>query len=442
MNRKLFRRAAPGVVLLVLILGLALKWQQSTTLSLPPPETPAAPDLYRVLLSNRQKGRPLQALYDIDVLAAQSGWTPDLNRQAGDVWFELGDVTRALPYWQLAAASQPDTLLMRHLAEAYVDLQRWTDARDALTQYLQLDPNNLWAHYQLGLILAPIDPLTAQVHLAKVADVPPYDTTVQALSAVLKANPTDPLISMRVGFVLGDHDLWGYAEFAFSQAATIANPFPEALAYVGLSRDKQGKDGSVWVEQAVSLAPQNPRVLYVEGLHYRTQGAYDKSLYILQQAVILDPQNPAYNAELSTAYRLLGDLPQAEAWLKVAVVMSGNDPQFQKLLALFYADEAKNLTSDGIDVLKRAAAEMPNDPDVKASYGWALHQIGQTQDGLAAIDEALKIDPNNPRALFYKARILIDTNQKDQAIPLLQQVVELNGLFAEDARRILSDLGG
>src|SRR5262249_45727588 len=124
--------------------------------------------------------------------------------------------------------------------------------------------------------------------------------------------------------------------------AALAAPFPEALAYMGLAKDRQGKDGSVQVTEALTLAPQNAQVLYLSGLHLRSAFDYTDSLDAFQQAVAASPTNPAYAAELSTAFRLIGDLGSDEQWLKTAVQLSNNDPRFQALLDDFYAASPTN----------------------------------------------------------------------------------------------------
>ena len=104
---------------------------------------------------------------------------------------------------------------------------------------------------------------------------------------------------------------------------------PLALAYGGLARDMQGKDGAPQIDAAVTVAPDDPQVRFLQGLHLRL--AYDNagSLDAMVQAVALDPENPALYAELGKAYQLTGDLTAAERWLKFAVSL---DSHFQPLL--------------------------------------------------------------------------------------------------------------
>jgi tetratricopeptide (TPR) repeat protein len=437
MTRSNAMRAAPALALLALILIVTL----SSPISEKTRFTPLPDAAQDRLTANLQAARVMQALYQIEAQAAQSGWTRELQLMAGDLWRDIGDLTRAVAYWEAAASTDSDNPeLARQLAQAFLTLQRWTEAAAALDHLLTLVPDDSWAHYQLGLIRAPFDPQAAITHLQAVTGDAAYGESARAILPALLNNPADPLISMRVGVALADQNLWPYAELAFQHAAVVGQPFPEALAYAGLSRDQQGKDGSVWIEQALALEPQNPQVLYLHGLHLRVLGEYAQSLDTLIQAATLDPQNPAFLAELGAAYRLVNDMPSAEYWLKTAAALSLGDPGFQELLARFYAEEGYNLTAGGLETLEQTVALLPDDPDVRASYGWALYILGDAEAALSQLDTALAIAPAHPQALYYKAQIWLETGNPGAAEPLFEQVAAADSEFAEEAQRILQTL--
>lgn len=304
-----------------------------------PPGDPITP--IDLVVQARRAGRPLQALYHVEALAAESGWTPELLRIAGDVWRDAGSLPRAVDFWEAAAQANPkDPVLARGLAQAYIDLQRWSKAADALERMLALNERDYWAQLQLGLIRAPFDPRKALTHLEAAAEEPAYQQLAWRLSAILRDDPGDPLLSMRIGVVLAEQELWNYAELAFQQAAIVNAPYAEALAYTGLARDAQGKDGKAWLDEAVALEPDSAQVRYLQGLHFRRIGADDASIGALAQAVQLDPANPAFNAELGTAYNLVGDTARAEYWLRLAALFSNGDPHFEGLLQQFYDEQA------------------------------------------------------------------------------------------------------
>jgi len=306
-------------------------------------ETPA--EIARSRLSaNINDGRFVQALYQIEALASVSGWTPTLYRQVGDLRLQMNDLSGAAIQWEAARRSgnEDDLALVRQLGQTYLELGRWTETVDTFEALIELSSEDVEANYQLGLLLAASDPISAEAHLRVVVDNDDYGQVARALVRLFVTNPAEPLISMQVGRLLADYELWLYAEQAFNYAAVVTAPNPEALAYLGLSRERQGKDGAVWIEQALTLAPDSPQVLYVWGLHLRTLNDTIGSLNALIEATSLDPNNPAFYAELGSAYRLVGDLNSAEYWLKIAVEISQQDPVFQQLLDQFYTETGLN----------------------------------------------------------------------------------------------------
>ena len=56
---------------------------------------------------------------------------------------------------------------------------------------------------------------------------------------------------------------------------------------------------------------------------------------------------------------------------------------------------------------------------------------------MAIVEQALIIDPDNARALFDKARILLETNRVEQALPILQQIADGNSVFSGPAQGLL-----
>ncbi len=399
-------------------------------------------DTQAQLQANRQQGRVMQAVYQLQVLGDRSGWNPALLEQAGDLWQQAGDVTRSQPYFAAAADQSTDVNLLRKLAQIYIDLGRWEPAVDTLAQLIAVDAAHTWGNYQLGLIRAALDPRAAAGYLRTASADERYAPTSRAVLTIITDENQSAELGLQVGMALVEAELWPYAELAFTQSVLLDSEYAEALAYLGLARDRQDKSGAAYVDRAVALQPANPLVRYLYGLHLRHAGDYAGSLDALILATAYDPQNPAFYAELSTAYRLLDDLVSAERWLKVAVNVSGADDRFQRMLALFYSEEAYNLEIDGLSTLESATVQLPNDPELRAGFGWALHTMGETEAGLEQLDVALGIEPNNPRALLYKARIWLEGDNSADALPLLERVAALESPYQLEAQRLLADLTG
>lgn len=292
---------------------------------------PAEPTLAERLQANLRADRPVQALYQLEALALGQGWTATHLSLAGDLWLELGDVGRAVAYWEAALTPDSDAGLLRKLADGYIRLQQWTEASITLTQLVGAASGDAWAHYQLGLLHSYADPAAAAEHLRAAARNPIYRPVSEALLS-LEANADPAVTALRTGLALAANDLWPQAEAAFAYAAALGDPYPEALAYAGLARDQQGKDGGAQIARALALGPQISLVRYLEGLYHRLNGDDAASIAALRLAVMLEPQNPAYAAELGAAYQRSGDFSQAQFWMQQALMLSGGDPRFQDML--------------------------------------------------------------------------------------------------------------
>ena len=360
--------------------------------------------------------------YDIQVQAVQHGWTPELHHQMGDQLAASGDWIGAVAHWENANLQAADDLAK--LVEGYFVLQRWDDSISLLRQIITLEPENTWAQFYLGQLIAAANPLEAETYLIAAQRSNTYSQQATDLLNVLQEN----FAPLRVGLWFSQNEQWDLAEYAFRHAALLGDEV--APAYVALAREQQNKSGADWMTYALEIAPQNAQVYYVYGLYLRRLGDTETSVSALEAAVTFDPLNPAYYAELATAYRLIGSYFKAEGMLRLAVDYSGHDPLFEELLAVFYAEEGYQLTDDRLAQLQQSQANLPPDPALRASFGWTLHSLGDSEAGLIEVDAALALEPDNPLALYYKAQILIETNNLEAALPIIEQLAAGNSEFA------------
>jgi len=427
-----------GYISIILVVFIANVLTTSTpTVQYPTAEPTPNPDT--LIINTRNQNRWIQTLFHIEQLALQTGWTPDLYRQAGDAWWNLGDITRAMPYWTSALETIDDVDLLRTVANSYINLGEWTQARQTIDKMLDFKPDDEWGNYHMGMILAPFNPVKSRLFFDAIPLDSPFTPQVIVVRNELGKDTEDPLISFRVGLTLVNQGIWDYAELAFQHASDISYPNPQALAYLGWVKSRQGKDGSLWIDQATQLAPQDPEVWYLRSLHFRAQADYIESLDAIAQSVRLAPENSGLYAELGTAFRLIGDLEQAEYWLDYAVATSANTPEYQQILENFYIETAYVSPSNVLDSLSDVTRTSDN-PDLISAFGWALHTTDNSEAGLEQIEIALELDPNNLRALLDKAKILIDTNRQAEAIPLLQRVAGTYTPFGTEAGQILDGL--
>lgn len=451
MNRINSKRVAPLIALLVIIFGSiafflipSLKFPDisfpdnsrptnSPAIVVQATATPSTPqDEYQF---HRSRDELQVALFHIETHAALNGWTAQTHIQAGNLWRDMGDLGRALPHWESAIVTEPNANLLRQIASIYLERGEWSIAWERIQALLELAPNDSWAIYYAGLILAPSDPSSAYGYLGQVAILEnTYSETAQNILNEIGDTENDADIILRVAAGMAGANEWSLAENAYQYAADLYYPFPEATAYTGLMRILQGKNGEAWINEALALAPDNPDVNYVAGVYWREAGEYLLSEEALIDAIALEPTNPIFFTELGITYHEMGNRLDAEIWLQTAVIVSGNNPVMVEALENFYEDYY--LASQAL-IGNEPVPSNVQDPSVISANGWALHVQGDTDGGLALIEEALALDPTNPRALFDRARIYLETDRRDLAIPLLEILADGDSVFAGPAQGLL-----
>ncbi|MCU0497331.1 MAG: tetratricopeptide repeat protein [Anaerolineae bacterium] len=407
----------PVIVVLVCMIPLAALL---LLLNRPTPPTPTPPF------------HPVQALYQLEATAIRQGWDAPRHIQAGEIAYDLGDVDRAISHWEAAHELDPlNAVTLQRLADLYVRQQAWTPAVDTLRSWIALDPGQTWAAYQLGLILAPLNPLEATDYLEPLTTLPDYAIPV---SRVLQAMAHRPFSAFRVGIALTDQALWPYAEHAFTQALFLGEFPGESMAYLALMRGMQGKSGEVWMRGALQLEPLNPQVYYLVGLYLRGDLRYSESLIAFNNAVLLDPTNPAYYAEMGQTYLQLQDVINADFWIRQAVTVSDYEPRFVEMLSMFRNQHTPLLLAAGVSV------EEPTNADAQADLAWTLYRVGAIDEANAALARALAIAPDNLRAAFYQGRIALERGDVATARPLLERVATSESPLAGQARQLLAEM--
>lgn len=101
-----------------------------------------------------------------------------------------------------------------------------------------------------------------------------------------------------------------------------------------------------------------------------------------------------------------------------------NDPKGWRMLGWSYVQLGR--VKEGIDALARAVTLDPENAALRSQYGEALVQDADgtvTPDALATFDEALKRDPKDPRARFYKGLSLVQAGKDKDAFDLWIQII-------------------
>ena len=92
----------------------------------------------------------------------------------------------------------------------------------------------------------------------------------------------------------------------------------------------------------------------------------------------------------------------------------------------------------------QAVLKEPTEPSNYLNFGICLHNLGQLDEALACLDEALKLKKDYPAALSNKGAIFRDKNEFEKALACYQAAIELDNSRYDDYLNyalVLSDLG-
>jgi tetratricopeptide (TPR) repeat protein len=281
--------------------------------------------------------RPTESLYRIYAEASQTGWTTLHHIQAGNMAYQMGDHLRAVAHWQ--SVDLQDPIILQRLSQILLDLNRWDDVIVVLRQWLMISPYEDYANHHLGLLLAGRDPIQALGHLLTTAPQTLEDARTVTLIDALEQSPKDPALPIIIGQILFEQGRFGYAEYAFKHGAMWNVDSAFTSAYIALSRQAQGKDGSAWMRIALEHGIKDAQIHYLYGFYLRNEGRYSESVDAFARAVALDMDNPLYYAELGEAYQYAGDMTVARHWLEYAVTLSNYHHAYVERLNQFNLEE-------------------------------------------------------------------------------------------------------
>jgi tetratricopeptide (TPR) repeat protein len=374
--------------------------------------------LNQAALAEISAGRFDDAIRHLYAVADLDRWTTARHVALGDAYLGKGDASSALSQWEQALPDSPkDDALLARLANQYEALGRYPDAVRVLTTLTEVRRDDPAVYYRLALLTAATSPVDAPARLVLVADMAPNlaPTARMLVDAIQSGEATgNPAYTFgRVGYAFEQLNEWRLAEEALKRAVAIDPNYSEAYAYLGLSQDRQNKDGLGAYETAVRLAPQSPLAQFLLGLHWRRAGDSHTALIYLEAAQALDPQNPAIAAEMGGAYASLGDLTEAEIWLSAAVKLDEKNAQFWLLLAKFYVDNEYHVAELGLPAARMAVGLAPKSGPAADALGYALVLTGDLANGERMLLQALTLGGESA-ATYYHLGILYTRQKRTQ----------------------------
>lgn len=214
------------------------------------------------------------------------------------------------------------------------------------------------------------------------------------------------------------------ARAAAARAYALDPTDPEVLsvrASIRASLDRDLDGALADLERAIGLTPASSDLWNDLGLLQSERGALREAERAFRRAVALDPLDPVARANYAVLLLDQNRIRAAEAQIEAALRA---DPAFE---LGYFARGRRQLqsgdTAGAIESLLRATTANPAFSNGLLVLGAAYAAEGETELAEQALENADRLDPNDPVVAQYRAALAIDERRADDAIRLAQEAV-------------------
>lgn len=238
------------------------------------------------------------------------------------------------------------------------------------------------------------------------------------LRAALSAQPNSPELLFAYALVLRQEGKASDSLALYTRAASFRKPTANelrsvALDYVLLS----DYDNAIhWLETAVQLDPKNNDVLYSLGRCYYSKGRFLEARRTFEQILASDPHSLKAKENLGLVYDATNEPEKAEQALREAATQSNtNGPDEWPFLDLggFLLDH--NRPAEAIGPLRTSIKIRAACGPCHEKLGRALLATHDAAGGIAELEEAIRLEPENPRTHYELGRALRQAGQTERA---------------------------
>jgi tetratricopeptide (TPR) repeat protein len=423
-------------------LGAALK-QQSATARKPaaPASSPADDAVGRAKAAVARSDLKTAA----DALAAALKQDPnhaEAQTLQGFVLGQQGDLSAALPYLQRATTLRPESSEARHNLGAAL---WYSGAREKaiveLRESARLDPGSAGAHAFLGMALLETGDLRgARVSLQRAMALSPAMAAAYVDLAIVflrEGNLDKGLGQLEAGLNVPSPvpptPLWDPAIAALRQALALSPQHslaPEAHNVLGLMLGRKGaraEDVVAAFRAATRIRPDYAEAHNNLGLVLIQSGNDDEGIAELREAVRLAPTYVDARTNLGAALTPI-DVEAAIKELEEAVRLAPESVKALFNLAVAYGASSSHGPKKEIPLLEKVIAMAPDFPKAHLALGKALLQDGKATEAVAALQNAVKIEPEGPgsgEANYQLGLALVRAGRKEEGAAQLKKGREL-----------------
>jgi tetratricopeptide (TPR) repeat protein len=347
-------------------------------------------------------------------------------------------------YKTILAADKSNQQATYYMARLFKEVGKTEEAIKWYHNLLALDANNADAHVDLlQLILGQSDPQKASLALKTYGD----------------RFPENAMVQYKVGEELHKLKDFDLALQYYQKAVQLKPDLAAAFANMGAIYQAKGQDeASIQAfKKALALDPNNETVknlakdteqatgakAFQKGVELQQSGQHQASISEFQKALQTMPNDPNLIAALGIAYQNTGKVNEAIAQYIKAQELDPKNGHFSYYLGTAYhqqnqLEKAKAAYQKAVS-LDNTLAEAQQALDTLVQQGatqklnLAIEAYGKKQypQALALVNEAIRTNPTEPTAYYYKGLIQQEQKQPELAIQSYREAIDKKADFSD-----------
>jgi tetratricopeptide (TPR) repeat protein len=238
-----------------------------------------------------------------------------------------------------------------------------------------------------------------------------------------------------LGFVLNRQDRPADSLNVYTQAAAISPPTGDDLKIVGLDYVllDDYTDAIHWMEKSVERDGENVDAWYYLGRAYYSIGRRDQALKAFHTVLDLDEHNVKAENNLGLILETDGKSEAAIDAYRTALEWQEHSPHpsEQPYVNLGNLLMKQGQTKEGLALLETAASLAPNNAYCHLSLGMAYRQIGRLDSAEHELERATQIEPGNAQAHYQLGRLYKETHDLERAQAEFKKTADLDSQSAQ-----------
>ena len=329
----------------------------------------------------------------------------DVYRNMGLSALQTEEFDKAIEFGRKALEIQPNASGVRsNIAKALMDSGKYSEAITVLEEEIRLSPKSVLAHFQLAeAYLQQREYDKAKKYYEETIKLQPNHSHAYhgLITVCARLKQVDKAMEYRATFKkLRSKQFYAYMGRQWDSIADMESLRKGvARTYLDAERIYRNSGNTAKAEEllnkATGLDPNNTRCLErLASLYYTTNRAA-KALECFEKIAGVDPNNPISYLNIGQIATRLKMFEKAEHAFRKTVALAPNDPVGYCELARFYLLTKTNLAQ--AHGLAKKAITLKKNAETYFLLGWAADVNGDRIGALQAMEQAIKLQPKNPK---------------------------------------------